>query len=219
MRLHALVGSTLALVAFCLAAPAFAQEPAADVAPFVPTAKPRPYFVGISAGVAYVTVRHPEILASSFAAATLGLHAGYSFNDKWSVGFELTTAEKFVTREGPYALFVPEGLSPQASCDSCPEPVPGGWLGQITALFGTVGPRVEFSPFGRDGLYLSGSAGLGFVYGVDNRLGAAGTARVGYRLRIADIIGISLEGGFQGQAYKDAYALLPYGVLMFRPYF
>jgi hypothetical protein len=216
MRLHALVGSTLALLTVCLAAPvAFAQEAAPAVAAATP--KPRPYFVGLSVGVGYMTVRHPEVLAPSFAAATLGLHAGYSFNDKFALGFEITSAEKNMSREGPHLPFAP--YSTQAGCNNCELPPDGGWLGKTTAIFGTVGPRVEFTPFGRDGLYLSGSAGLAFVAGIASNLGASGAARAGYRLRIGETLGLALEGGFQGQIYDGAYALMPYAVLMLRPYF
>lgn len=218
MRTKALVVSTLSLLAFCSASLAEAAEGAPPS--YGLSSKPRPIFVGISAGVAYVAVKHPELVSSRFAAATLGIHAGYAITPRWSVGFELTTAEKSVTRDGPGIPFEPMGsYKPLAGCDKCEPAPPGGWLGTTEALFGTAGPRVEFSPFGQDGLYLGASAGLGFVYGIEGRLGGSGAGRIGYRVRIGDVLGLALEGGVQGQLYSDAQVVLPYTSLMLRPYF
>jgi hypothetical protein len=216
MRSLVLLPSLLSLCAGLLLSPAAnaqaQSDSGADPAPAM-----RPHYVGISAGVAYMTARHPELLASSFAAPTLGIHAGYNINDRWSVGFEITTAEKYVSRKSAGDPFVPIG--PLAGCTNCEPPPIGGFLGSITALFGTIGPRVEFTPFGRDGVFVGASAGAAFIYGIDPRIGGGGTARAGYRLRFADILSLSIEGGVQGQIYKDASALMPYGVLVLRPYF
>lgn len=215
MRSLALLPSCFSLAA-CLLLASAANAAEGDSAP-APEQKPHPFYVGITGGFAYATVRHPEMLSTSFAAPTLGLHAGYNLNDRWSLGLEVTTIEKFVTRDGPGDPFVPK--YPLAGCADCP-PIPdGGYIGSITSIFGTVAPRVEFTPFGRDGLFVGASAGIGFIMGVDGRIGGGGTARAGYRFRAAEVLGIALEGGVQGQLYKDASAVLPYAALVLRPYF
>jgi hypothetical protein len=214
MRSLALLPSCFSLAACLLLSSAARAE--GDVA-LAPQQQARPFYVGITGGFAYATVRHPDMLSASFATPTLGLHAGYNVTDRWSVGLEVTTIEKFVERDGPGDPFVPK--YPLAGCTNCQEPPTGGYIGSITAVFGTVAPRVEFTPFGRDGLFLGASAGLGFIMGVDGRIGGGGTARAGYRWRVAEVVGIALEGGIQGQVYKDASAVMPYGVLVLRPYF
>jgi hypothetical protein len=174
--------------------------------------------VGISGGFAYATVRHPELLATSFAAPTLGLHAGYNVTERWSIGLEVTTMEKFVTRDSPGDPFVPK--HPLAGCTNCELPPSGGYIGSITSVFGTVAPRVEFTPFGRDGLFVGAAAGIGFITGIEGRIGGGGTARAGYRFRVGEVLALALEGGVQGQIYyKDASVVMPYGVLVLRPYF
>ncbi|MDC3953698.1 hypothetical protein [Polyangium jinanense] len=219
MRISLLVASKLALLATLVTVSASAAEDApVDAPPPVP-AKPRLFHVGISGGVAYQTVRVPMVIPTAYAAATLGLHAGYNVTDRLSIGFEVSTIEKNMGRGGPFQSFDP-GLAPQAGCNNCEPPPFGGWVKNTTAVFGTLGPRIEFSPFGKDGLYLGAAAGLAFLWGVDSTYGFGGAGRVGYRVRIADILGLAVEGGAQAQAFgSGAYTTAPYGMVYFRPYF
>jgi hypothetical protein len=215
MRALALLPLSLSLVAALLVSPAAnaADEERPQVQPVAPPA----WHVGISGGFAYATASHPELIAS-FLAPTLGLHAGYNVSERWNVGFEVTTMEKYVAREGgTSARFAPK--YPLAGCTNCEAPPPGGYLMSVTTVFGTAGPRFEFSPFGRDGLFVGGAAGVGFIMGIDGRVGGGGTARAGYRARVANVLGLGIEGGVQGQIYKDASLVMPYAALVLRPYF
>lgn len=235
MRSLALSSSILSLACMLVspiawAAEAFADPPASPGpldpldqgvdAPAAPAAPARPFFVGASAGVGWPSVTHPELLTSSFTSATLGLHAGYTLNPLVALGFELTTLEKSVAKEKEGGLFVPaSAVQPQADCTTCTEPVSGGEVMQVTAVFGTLGPRVDLTPFGPDGLYVGASGGLAFVIGLEGRTGLGGTARAGFRLRAAEVITVSLEGGLQGQTFADASVVMPYVAATLRPYF
>lgn len=216
MKRKALVVVALSLGVVCFAGSAGAQEDSqAAAAP----AKPKKIFMGLSAGAVYATVSHPEFVASRFSAATLGLHGGYVINDRFSFSLELTTIEKYVTRNGARLPFAPEGTySPLAGCDKCEPPPPGGWLAKTTALFGAVAPGIEFAPYGKNGVYVGAAAGLGFIYGLENRIGGSGAARFGYRYRVGDTVGLSMEAGVQGQVYADAHVYAPFISLMLRPY-
>lgn len=208
--------SVLSLV--CLSAQAEAQEE--DAVRTTLGIKPKRYFLGISGGSAYATVVHPELKSSRFSALTLGLNAGYLLSDKLSVGFELLTIEKYITRPGPQAIFSPEGTySPLAGCDKCGPPPPGGWVAQTTAVFGAAMPSVEFAPFGRTGPYVGGAAGIGYILGLEGRVGGAGAVRAGYRYTLADTLGFAAEIGAQGELFGDAHVYAPYLSLMLRPYF
>ncbi|MDC0748567.1 hypothetical protein [Polyangium mundeleinium] len=219
MRISLIVASKLALLAtLATVSAASAAESAPADAPAVP-AKPRRFHVGISGGVAYHTVRIPTVIPTEYAAATLGIHAGYNVTERLSIGLDLSTIEKDMGRNGPFQMFDP-GLAPQAGCNNCEPPPFGGWVKNTTAVFGTLGPRVEFSPFGKEGLYIGATAGLAFLWGVDSIYGFGGSGRLGYRVNIADILGLALEAGAQAQTFGDgAYTTAPYGMVLFRPYF
>jgi hypothetical protein len=176
------------------------------------SARERPFFVGVLGGFAWATVSHPQVHTGDFMTATMGLHAGYAMSPRWALSFELTAIEKVFARASRHDLFsVDPNLQPAGANT-------GDDL-KVTALFATVGPRLELTPFGRDGPYVSGSGGVAFVQGLDPRAGFGGTARLGFRLRAAEVVTFSIEAGFQGQAYADAAAVYPYGALLLRPYF
>jgi hypothetical protein len=189
----------------------------------------RPLFVGASGGIAWATVRHPEMVPSSFAAPILGLHAGYVFTPTWALSLEFTIIEKPVKRTEGTGKFTPvsslESQSVQPlNCFLCPNLPRGeltgpGQLLEIAALFSTLAPRLELTPFGRDGLFVSVSGGLAFVQNIAGRVGGSGAGRAGFRLRVADVLTFAIEGGLQGQVYSDASAVVPYGAAIIRPYF
>jgi hypothetical protein len=217
MHLRALVSISVSLlVGTFVTANAHAEE--GYQAPT--TIKEKRVFVGVSAGAAYAMVTHPLIKSDGFAAAALGMHVGYAISDYWAVGVELSTFEHGMIRTSGTDPFMPtQFLSPQAGCDKCTPPTPGGWISQTTATFGTLGPRVEFSPMGKDGVYLGLSTGLGVIMGIDTQYGAGGGARAGYRVRIGNVLGLAIEGGVQGQYFSTGTTLFPYAALMMRPYF
>jgi hypothetical protein len=106
------------------------------------------------------------------------------------------------------------------SCLDCAPIVPSNAdIVGVSASFSTLGPRVEFSPFGRDGLYVGAFGGVAFVQGIEGLVGAGGAARAGFRLRPVEVLTFAVEGGIQGQVFDGGSSLAPYAMLMLRPYF
>lgn len=176
-----------------------------------------PFFVGLSAGVAWINPRILGLQPQSFLGSNLGLQAGYTINDRFSIGFEFTTAEKGVTRGGQFEPFgVP--VTPQAGCDNCPPTPVGGWVSKTTLLFGQVAPRVEYTPFGEKGFFLGAAPGVAFIQLLTPRAGFGGSLRAGYRFRLVKIIDLGLEAGAQGQVYQDGHVFMVSGLAVFRPH-
>ncbi len=233
MRSLALASSLVSLACLLVSSAAWSQPNVNEINPQVPqedidralAATERPLFFGAIGGVAFVTARHPDLLPSSFTSAMMGVHAGYTINQSWAVALEFTTVEEPVQRTSDSVPFSSvETVKPQAGCFLCPDlryadPPESGDLIGITAVFGMIGPRVEYTPFGEDGLYFGASAGFAFVQNLAARAGVGGGARAGFRLRLAKVITFSLEAGLQAQGYADASAVMPYGAIMARPYF
>mgnify|MGYP000175590982 CR=1 FL=1 len=218
MQLRALVTLGVSLLSWTLVSTS--ARAAEDDAGSASGAGDKRVFVGLSGGVAYAMVKHPLINSNGYGSATLGMHAGYSISERLSLGVELSTFEHGMTRTSGTDPFQPTAfLSPQAGCNKCKPPEPGGWVSQTTAMFGTIGPRVEFSPLGRDGLYLGASTGLGMLLGIDTQYGFGGGARLGYRYRVANILGFAVEGGAHAQYFSTGSTVFPYVSLMMRPYF
>ncbi len=182
--------------------------------------KEKRVFVGLSAGGAYAMVNHPLINSTGFGSMTLGMHAGANITEQWAIGGDVTTFEHGMIRTSATDPFRPtQFLEPQAGCNNCSPPPQGGWISQTSATFTTVGPRVEFSPMGRDGLYLGLSTGLSVLLGIDTQFGFGGAARAGYRYRIGNVLGVGLEGGIQAQRFDTGSNLFPYASVVLRPYF
>lgn len=180
------------------------------------------FYVGIAGGITWASVEHPDLVPdTSFTSAILGLHAGYHVTETLSLGLEFSAYEQFMRRPNPGDLFsAASALTPQAGCQDCQAIVPSGAkLVGISATFGTVGPRIEFSPFGRDGLYLGAFGGAAFVTGIEGLVGVGGAARAGFRLRPVEVLTFAVEGGIQGQVFDGGSSLAPYAMLMMRPYF
>lgn len=218
MRVRALVCLSVFLATSTIAA----VELRAEEEGFQPPVKVKDkrVFVGISAGAGYAMVEHPLIKSDGFAATSLGMHVGYNVSDRWAVGLDLSTFEHGMTRDSGTDPFVPTGfLKPQAGCNNCEPPPPGGWISQSTAMFGTIGPRVEFAPLSRDGLYFGVNTGLGMLIGIDTQFGVGGGARVGYRYRIANVLGLAVEGGMLAQYLETGSTVFPFAHLVMRPYF
>jgi hypothetical protein len=182
--------------------------------------KERRVFVGISAGAGYAMVEHPLIKSDGFGSSSLGMHVGYNVSERWAVGLDLSTFEHGMKRTSGTDPFIPVGfLQPQAGCSNCEPPPKGGWISETTAMFGTIGPRAEFAPFGRDGLYLGANTGLGMLIGIDTQFGLGGGARVGYRYRIGQVLGLGVEGGVLAQYFNTGTTVFPFASLVMRPYF
>jgi len=182
--------------------------------------KERRVFVGMSGGAGFAMVTHPLIKSDGFGSSTLGMHVGYNVSERWAVGLDISTFEHGMKRTSPTDPFVPTSfLKPQAGCNNCEPPAKGGWISETTAMFGTLGPRVEFAPLGRDGLYLGVNTGLGMLVGIDTQYGFGGGARVGYRYRIGHVLGLGVEGGVLAQYFSTGSTVFPFASLVMRPYF
>jgi len=211
------VVSTAAIAASAQEQPAQVKKAVADF----------PFFIGVTGGAGYATLQHPEIakqiagtggVAVGFGAATLGLHAGYTFNDHLSAGLEFGAMETGISRNNAGETFK-LGYAPQAWCNNCHPPLSGSDLLATTIVFSTFGARVEYTPLGRDGLFVGASAGFATIIGYSERQGAGFAGRLGYRFRPTNIMTVSLEAGMQGQVYGDASLYMPYGAAVLRPYF
>jgi hypothetical protein len=180
------------------------------------------FYVGVAGGVTWASVEHPQVAPdTSFTSALLGLHAGFHVTETLSLGLEFSSYEKYMRRPSPGALFsAASALTPQAGCLECtPVEASGADIVGISAAFSTLGPRVEFAPFGRDGLYVGAFGGVAFVQGIEGLVGAGGAARAGFRLRPVEVLTFAVEGGIQGQVFDGGSSLAPYAMLMLRPYF
>lgn len=186
-----------------------------------------PFYAGIMGGAGYATLQHPFISKEvagvggspvSFTAATLGLHLGYTFTEHLSAGLEFQALETGISRNNAGETFK-LGYSTQAGCNNCHGRPQGTDILGTTIVFSTFAARLEYTPFGRDGLFVGASGGLASIVGYDDKLGVGFSGRLGYRFRPTNIMTISLEGGVQGQVYGDANLYMPYGAAVLRPYF
>jgi hypothetical protein len=80
----------------------------------------------------------------------------------------------------------------------------------------TLGPRLDYLPFGPDSLYVGVTAGAAMMQDLSFRGGFAVAARAGFEWRPYSALGISLEAGAHGQIYSDSNAALPYAALQLR---
>lgn len=195
------------------------DAPSAAVGPVDTKKILHPLFFGLTAGVAMANPNLQGLAPVSMTGATVGMQAGYTLNPHFSLGFEFNTIEKKVSRLSSGAPFsVP--LQAQADCTTCTAPLDGGWVTQTTLFFGHLAPRLEFTPFGENGLFISAAAGLAVLQLVDTRAGFSGAVRAGYRFRVAKIIDFGIEAGAQGQAYADGGSVTMFsGTAVLRPHF
>jgi hypothetical protein len=172
--------------------------------------------LGFAGGVGFATVKHPQLITPHVYGPVLSAFAGYAFSPRWSGGLQFTTMTWTITRRDgtePFAAAA-SWLHTEADCTKCAPPPEAGATVKTTMLASTAGPWIDVTPFGRDGLYLGASGGLAMFSGSqDLRLGGGGSAHVGFRATLVDLITIGVEGGVQGQAYPDASVVLGYGAL------
>ena len=186
--------------------------PAPDAAR--PVFKRRPFIV-LAGGPGFASVAHPQLGTPRIYGPLLAAEVGYAVSRYWSFGVEATNLERSVARVNAAERFgaASSWLHTEASCTSCAPPPPGGPVVQLTMLLDTVGPRVDFTPFGHDGLFFGASGGVAIITVLDARVGAGGALRAGFRLPVADVLTFGVEGGVQGQVYSGASATIGYGAL------
>ena len=225
MKIRSLVSFGVASVLSTMAFAAGAQEAVAPQA--LRPISDFPYYVGISGGPAYVTLNHPQIAAKAgfasgegvnFLSPNIGLHAGYTIGERLGIGLEFSAVETGIARRYPGETFQ-VGAVPQAECTTCTGRKHAGQVIATQLVFSTFGPRIDYSLLGRDGLFVSASAGIAMLVGLEDKQGFGVTGRVGYRVRASNVMTLSLEAGVQGQLYGDTTMYLPYGAAVLRPYF
>src|SRR5687767_6365946 len=190
------------------------EEPAAAVVR-------KRFFIGAVGGFALVSASHPELGTNHLMGPVLGLQAGLAVSPRWAISADFTNFETTLNRSSGGELFTSSSswLRPLAGCETCQPRPRGGYVVRTTMHLSTLGPRVEVTPFGPDGLYIGASAGVSFVGGLEARTGAAGTARVGFRYRPLKNLTLAAEGGAQGQAYADASAAMYFAAAQARLHF
>jgi hypothetical protein len=201
---------------------AVAQADEAAPQPALKPVKSLPWFVALSGGVGYAAISHPEVASGGAVVPVFTLHGGYTFGDRLNVGLEFSSVETSVGRDTAYESFR-IGYEPkvvwQIDCYPCQPKPTGSDVTYTSLVFSTLGARVEYAPFGRDGLYLGGTAGLGFMIGLEGETGFGFGARAGYRLRPTNVLTVSIEAGMSGQLYGDTTMYMPFALATVRPYF
>lgn len=173
--------------------------------------------VAVSGGGGVATVNH-SLLKATFPAALVALNASVNFG-MWTVGGELSAFGHQVSRPGATDSFAARAAS-GVGCNRCREPVAGGAVLSTAATFGTLGPRVDFSPWGKNGPFVGASGGLAYVGGFSDQLGGWVAGRAGLRYRLFRALELSAEGGFQAQWYADgSSATFPNGRAVARLFF
>jgi hypothetical protein len=132
------LSSVLALASEVRAEPAQSPPSAATSSS---AAVPQPYWLGISGGVGWAYVNHPNVVTPSFAGATFGMHFGYTVTPKWAIGIDFSTIEKEVDRFGVSRTYgVDSMIMPQipsdVGCPACPDQVTGGMPESTMLLVG-----------------------------------------------------------------------------------
>lgn len=143
----------------------------------------------------------------------LTFQAGYAVNPRLTVGLMYTDFERAVTRTGGGELFTTaaSSLHTLAACTSCGPGGGGGSPMGATFRLATLGPSIDVTPFGRDGLFLGASGGVAIGSALSAHYGVGGTARGGFRFRPTEILTFAVEGGAQAQTFTGGFGRLGYG--------
>lgn len=173
-------------------------------------AEVRAIFVGVSGGVGFAGVTHPRLQGQRLLGPLLEFQLGYRVSPRWAVSLVYSDFHQSVSRGGVGDLFATSAsfIRPAAGCNNCKPALPGGDVRTTTFRLGALGPAVDVTPFGRDGVFLGASAGLSVVGMLEVDYGFVGSARAGYRLRPVDNLAIAVEGGAQGHAFSGGTALV-----------
>jgi hypothetical protein len=180
------------------------------------------------AGLGYTaggTVKHPDLNGNKFAGEMLTLEAGAEINPQWRLVLAFSSFQSNLDRVPGTNQFKSAsgvfqggpGFHPLAGCADCS--TTGGQGGIVIHQpfhVHTLGPRVDYLPFGNDSLFIGVTAGAAMMQDLDFRAGFAAAARAGYEYRPYSVFGISVEAGAHGQVYSDSSAVLPYAAVQLR---
>jgi hypothetical protein len=166
------------------------------------------------------TIKHPELSTHNFSGEMLELAGGVELSPRWVLVIAFTTFQTKLERVGTTNQFqtvsgtLHGGFQPLAACMDCST---GGGLGGTLVKqpmhVHTVGPRLDFLPFGANSLFVGVTVGAAMMQDLSFRGGVAAAARAGFEWRPYTAMGISVEAGAHGQVYSDSSAALPYAAL------
>ena len=171
-------------------------------------------FVAASGGVGFANVKDPQIATPHIVGPVLGARLGVVVSPSWTISLAYTDFVRGITRamDGEQFAAASQWLRTQSDCNGCHPPAPGGFVSSAVLRLDTLGPGVDFTPFGRNGLFVGVSGGLAFVSTFQPIVvGGGGVARGGFRLHLADVFSVALEGGVEGEWFSGASAVIPYG--------
>jgi hypothetical protein len=185
----------------------------ADVAPDDWPAWVHAIFVGVSGGYGYAITKHPDISTPAMPGPILSFQAGYAVSQRLTLGLMYTDFERAVSRNGGGEAFAvaSSSIHTQAECNKCGPSSTGGTPIQATFRLATLGPSIDVTPFGRDGLFLGASGGVAIGSALSAHYGVGGTARGGFRFRPTEILTIAIEGGAQAQTFEGGFGRLGFG--------
>jgi hypothetical protein len=193
-----------------------------------PTTGPARRRIVLFVGLGYTAggaVKHPELLGTGFSGEMLELAGGVELNPKWHLTLSFTSFQTKLERVGNTNQFQGasgslrggSGFQPLVGCDDCiAAGGQGARLVKQPMHVHTVGPRLDYLPFGPDSLYVGVTAGAAVLQDLSFRGGFAVAARAGFEWRPYSALGVSLEAGAHGQLYSDSSAALPYAALQLR---
>jgi len=172
------------------------------------------------------SVKHPDMTGTNFAGEMLELGGGVELDPRWQLTLVFTSFQTTLERIGSTNKFQrttdtlhgASGVHPLASCaEGCfVTGGNGGLLVKQPLHVHTLGPRLDFLPFGANGPFVGVTAGAAMMQDLSYRGGFAAAARIGYEYTPFDVMGISLEAGAHGHIYSDSNAALPYVALQLR---
>jgi hypothetical protein len=170
-------------------------------------------FVGVSGGVGFANVHHPNVGTPHVLGPMLAFQLGYRVTERWAVSLVYTDFQQRVMRASGDELFgtSTSWLRTAADCNNCKPPAAGGNVLDTTFRLSSLGPAVDVTPFGKNGPFLGVSGGVAMATLTGTLWGASGTARAGLRLRPVDNVCLGVEGGIQGQKFSGGSAALGYG--------
>jgi hypothetical protein len=169
------------------------------------------------------SVKHPELADNGFSGEMLELAGGVELSPKWRLLLAFTSFQSKLERVGSSNMFRSAsgtlrggaGYQPLAGCVDCTTAGGGGGVVDKQPLhLDTLGPRLDYLPFGADSVYLGVTAGAAMVQDLSFRGGVAVAARAGFEWRPYSSLGLSLEAGAHGQVYSDSSAVLPYAAVV-----
>jgi hypothetical protein len=173
------------------------------------------FFVGATGGYGYAITKHPDVATPAMAGAILSFQAGYAVNRRLALGITYTDFERAVTRlDGAEPFTVASSaihVHTQALCVMCGNGGGGGAPVQTTFRLATLGPSIDVTPFGRDGIFLGASGGVAIGSALSAFYGVGGTARGGFRFRPVEILTIAVEGGAQVETFPGGFGRLGFG--------